>query len=314
MGNTGLRQSRLTLLGFGNVGRELTRLLSARRDWLTSRGVAFPVTGVANRTTANVLDFIRSVPADIVVEMTPLRVDLRGEPAIAHVRAALEAGRHVVSANKGPVAWAYRDLDRLARSAGKQFLFEATVMDGTPVFSLARHTLPGCRVIAGRGVLNTTTNYVLGRMAEGVGLDEAVREAQAGGFAEADPSLDLDGWDAALKITCVTNVLMGLDLRPEDVERTGIRGITPEDIAREAARGRVWKLVAEASGAPQPLARVRPEALPATDLLALVDGTSSALTLTTDLMGPITVFEHSPSLAQTAYGVFRDLLEIAGVG
>ncbi len=351
---------RLLFLGFGNVGRELARLLGAKRGWLGSQGLEFRVTGIITRSrgiftdpsglylaevlrqvaspgrtsgpgqapgpdsgrgggeqTEKTLELIRTLPADIVVEMTPLRVDLRGEPAITHARAALEAGRHVVSANKGPVAWAFRTLSGAARAAGRCFLFESTVMDGTPVFSLVRRTLAGCRVTGCRGVLNTTTNYVLGRMAEGQSLAGAVKEAQAAGFAEADPSLDLDGWDAAVKLACLVNVLMGVDLAPEEVDRTGIGGVTPADLAREAATGRVIKLVAEARTAaegPAPAAKasVKPVALPARDVLALVDGTSSAVTLTTDLMGPITVFEHSPALTQTAYGVFRDLLEIAG--
>lgn len=356
---------RLLLLGFGNVGRELARLLLAQRPALERRGLDFRVTGIATRrggliADPNGLDLasalggrgagggvpssapahdpgttpvppsgdwsetIRSFPADVVLEMTPLRVDRRGEPARSHVRAALEAGKHVVTANKGPVAWAYRELDAAAREVGRRFLFEATVMDGAPVFSLFRHTLPGCRVTAFRGVLNTTTNYVLTRIAAGADLPSAVKEAQAGGFAEADPSLDIEGWDAAVKVTCLANVLMDARLVPEDVERRGIAGLSPADVRREAARGRVLKLVARAGrgetttatagkepGSGGVRASVRLESLPGNDILALVDGTSSALTITTDLMGPITVFEHSPHIGQTAYGVFRDLLEIA---
>ncbi len=364
---TGAKAWRLLFLGFGNVGRELARLLLARRGWLSTHGLSFPVTGILTRSRglwadpegldlAEALErasspagfpvtapapapaptstLVRDFPADIVVEMTPLRVDLRGEPAISNARAALESGRHVVSANKGPVAWAYRDLEALAGAAGRRFLFESTVMDGTPVFSLARRTLAGCRFIRCRGILNSTTNFVLGRMAEGLPLAEAVKEAQAGGFAETDPSLDLEGWDATVKLTCLANVLMDLDLAPEQVDRTGITAIAPEDLSRAARHGRVMKLVAEvgpheppdvASPAPDSdlagagraattRARVRPEALPVDDVLALVGGTSSAVTLTTDLMGEITVFEHSPTVGQTAYGVYRDLLEIAGLG
>jgi homoserine dehydrogenase len=336
---------RLLFLGFGNVGRELARLLLAREVWLRDQGLRFPVVGVLTRshgprvdpegldlaalcgsppptsslaspdsvfgsTSPSAVTTIRDLPADIVVEMTPLRVDLRGEPATTHVRTALEAGKHVVSANKGPVAWAYRRLADLARAHGRRFLFESTVMDGTPLFSLARRTLAGCRVLGCRGVLNTTTTYVLGRMAEGRDLAEAVGEARARGFAEADPSLDLEGWDAAVKLVCLANALMGRDLVPEEVDREGIGHLTRKDLVREANRGRVIRLVAEVGE--EGLARVRPAALPPGDPLALVSGTSSAVTLTTDLMGSLTIFEHSPALGQTAYGVFRDLLEIAG--
>ncbi len=332
------RRLRLLFLGFGNVGQELARLLLARRHWLAGRGLDLPVTGIVSRRHGLLADpkgldleqalawaapagaaggarldlpaLLRDFPADVVVEMTSLRVDLRGEPATSHVRAALAAGKHVVSANKGPVAWAWPELDALARRTGRRFLFEAAVMDGAPVFSLARYTLPGCRITGVRGILNTTTNYVLGRMGAGLSLAEAVREAQAGGFAESDPSLDLEGWDAAVKLTCLARVLMGSNFVPEEVERTGISGLTPGDLERETHRGRVLKLVAEAGPGDPP--RVGPLALPPDDILALVSGTSSALTLHTDLMGAITVFEHEPQLPQTAYGVFRDLLEVAG--
>ncbi len=346
-----MKAYRLLFLGFGNVGRELAKLLLSRAAWLREHDLAFPVTGIytpsrglradpagldlaaaleqapatpgngalpPDAAAAEALALAAGFPADIVIEMTPLRVDRKGEPAASHVRAALAAGRHVVTANKGPVAWSFRELDALARSAGRRFLFESTVMDGTPLFSLARHTLGGCRVLGCRGVLNSTTNFVLGRMAEGLTLEEAVRQAQAGGFAEADSSLDLEGWDAAVKLACIANVLMGLDLPPESIDRTGITGVTAADLAREAARGKVIKLVAEAGVLPGQAgvtgeARVGPVALPRDDILALVTGTSSAVTIVTDLMGPVTIFEEAPLVGQTAYGVFRDLLEIGGV-
>jgi homoserine dehydrogenase len=337
-----MRSLRLVFLGFGHVGRELARLLLAREAWLAERGLRFLVVGVSTgsrglRADPEGLDLdallnqpwsplrpltrvagaapeeraalIANAEADIVVEMTPLRVDLRGEPAIGHARMALEAGKHVVSANKGPVAWAYRQLDDLARREGRRFLFESAVMDGTPLFSLARRTLAGCRVLGCRGILNTTTNYVLGRLLEGQDLEGAVREAQEAGFAEADPSLDLDGWDAAVKLTCLANALMGRNLVPEEVLRQGIRDLSPEDLLREAKRGRAIRLVAEVSSSGP--AQVGPVILSADDLLARASGTSSVITLTTDLMGLLSIFEHSPGLGQTAYGVFRDLLEIA---
>jgi homoserine dehydrogenase len=234
-----------------------------------------------------------------------------GQPAIDHVRAALRAGMHVVTANKGPVAFAYRELHDLARQQGRAFLFESTVMDGAPVFSLARDALLGANVLGFRGILNSTTNFILTQMEDGASFGEAVRQAQAIGIAEADPSLDVDGWDAATKTAVLATVLMGADVTPPQVDRTGIRGVTPEKLRAALAAGRRIKLVCQAAWQDAQLtARVAPEEVPADDLLASVRGTSSTLSLYTDTLKQLTIVEHDPGPAQTAYGLLRDLLAI----
>ncbi len=187
-------------------------------------------------------DFARNVSADVLVELTTLDVS-SGQPAIRHIEEALQSGKHVVTANKGPIAWAYRRLEALARKHGRRFLFEATVMDGAPVFGLYRHCLRGCRVTGISGILNSTTNVILGRIAAGDSYREGLATAQAMGVAEADPTLDVDGWDPAAKLCALANVLMGAELTPLQVRRLGIRHLTPSHVRAAGSRGAVIKLV-----------------------------------------------------------------------
>jgi len=246
----------------------------------------------------------------VVVETTTLDID-NGEPAISHVRAALEGGAHVVTANKGPTAFAYGALSRAADAAQRRFLFEGAVMDGIPIFNLARETLPAVEVIGFRGVVNTTTNYMLAAMEEGQPFDEALVEMQAMGVAEADASLDVDGWDAAAKTAALANVLMHAELTPHLVERTGITRNLMSRAIEARHSGRRLKLVARAGfeGA-HVTARVAPEELPGDDLLAGLDGQHNALILHTDLLGEIAIVQRGSGLVQTAYALLSDLITI----
>lgn len=256
--------------------------------------------------------FLATVPAEIVVEITSLAPE-SGQPAIRHCEAALRNGKHVVTANKGPVAYAYRRLRDLAHSRGLQFRFESAVMDGAPIFSLVEKALPATRVRGFRGVINSTSNLVLTMMAAGRTRDEAVAEAQRIGVAEADPSYDLDGWDATVKVCALMNVLMDADVRPQMIERTGIGGITADDLAAAARAGGTIKLVAEAWEARNGTlhGRVAPQTLPLTDPLATLTDTSNMLILRTDTMGDLAIGEYDGGTTQTAYGVLADILHIA---
>jgi homoserine dehydrogenase len=247
----------------------------------------------------------------IVIETTTLDIE-RGEPAIRHIRTALAAGAHVITANKGPVAFAYAELARAAQRADRRFLFEGTVMDGVPIFNLVRHTLPAVEILGFRGVVNSTTNFILTAMEQGHAFEAALAEMQARGIAEADASLDVDGWDAAAKAAALANVLMGAHITPKDVERHGIGPATGR-LAREArAAGRRLKLVARAERHGGGVtARVAPEALPGDDLLAGLEGQQNALILTTDLLEEIAIVQRSGSLTQTAYALLSDLIAVA---
>ena len=331
-----LRDVRLAMVGYGNVGKAFVRMLRARKGYLEDElGIHIVLTGIARSTgsvacsegipldaaderatrldpAVSALDMLRTAPYDVMVELTPTVVT-DGQPAIEHVRTALSRGSHVITANKGPIAWAYRELHELACEKGVSLRHESVVMDGTPVFSLLEGPLLGCQVTEVRGVLNTTTNFVLGQLEDGLSFDEALSEGRRRGFVEADPSLDIDGWDATVKLTALMNVLMEQQLTPLDIDRTGIRTVTAEQVAEATATGKRIKLVChgwledgKARGS------VAPTLVDRNDLMATINGTSSCLTITTDLMGPISVVKgvHEPEIDQTAYGVFGDLLRI----
>lgn len=336
---------RLAILGFGNVGRAFARLLLRKAPTLeadydltcsvvglmTARhGGAVDPAGIdlrraltAYESGASLEDlsaapppedsvlFVHACPADVLVELTPLNLS-DGEPAVTHVRTALEKDMHVVSANKGPLAFAYRELCRLAASRELAFLYESTVMDGAPVFSIARAGLPASRVRGFRGVLNSTTNYILTRMESGTTLDQAVQEAQAMGIAETDPSADMDGWDATVKTVVLANVLLGADIHPADVDRTGIAEVTPSQLQAARARGHRIRLVCRAERRGDGLvAHVAPSEVPLNDPLANLTGTSSMLMLQTDTLKQLGLLEFEPEPDQTAFGLLADLINLA---
>lgn len=262
------------------------------------------------RTTVG--DALRHDPANtlVVVETTVLDIE-RGQPAVDHVRAALESGAHVISANKGPAAFAARELLDLAARNERAFFFEGAVMDGIPIFNLVRETLPAVSIVGFRGVVNSTTNHILTAMEAGAEFGPALAEMQAAGVAEADASFDVDGWDAAAKAAALINVLMDGAVTPRDIDRTGIAGITGEAVRAAAGRGRRIKLLASAwreNGRAR--GRVAPEELSATDLLATLEGQQNALVLQTDLLGEIAITQRGSGLTQTAYALVSDLVAV----
>ena len=271
-------------------------------------------TGPAPATGVALIERHRAVSGDaaprVVVETTVLDVE-RGQPAIDHVRAALRAGAHVVSANKGPVALAYRALRGEADAAGRAFLFEGAVMDGIPIFNLARYTLPAVTVLGFRGVVNSTTNHILTAMEDGRSFDDALAEMQRAGVAEADPWLDVDGWDAAAKTAALVNVLMDGDLTPQGVERTGIGpGLAAEARAAVEAGERLRLVAAAERRGDAVSARVAPVRLPAADPLARLRGQANALVLRTDLLGEVAITQLDGGLTQTAYALVSDSVEV----
>lgn len=334
---------RLALLGFGNVGQALARLLLRKQAELQHRyNLTFRVNGIATgrhgcaidpdgidleralsvmstngeaiSTLAAIplprdgFDFINRCEADVLFENTPVNY-ATGQPAVDHLRAALELGMHAITANKGPVVHAYRQLTELAASRGRRFFFESAVMDGAPVFSLFREALPAARLRAFHGVLNSTTNLILTRMESGESFEQAVAYTQAIGIAETDPSGDIDGWDAAVKVAALATVLMDFPLLPSQVERQGIRGITLQDIQHARQAGKRWKLLCSAKRDENNLkARVQPEMVPASSPLYQVDGTTSLIEFETDVLGNLTLIETDPGPETTAYGLLADFL------
>lgn len=341
----------LILVGFGRVGRALVRLLDERAAVLRTRhDLAWRIIGVATLNHGTVFDpaglsgstllerYGRGLLLDaaerapltvrellerarvrvprghtpVMVETTPLDVHHGGEPATGHVRAALEAGLHVVTANKGPVAFAYRELRALAARVGRRFLFEGAVMDGIPVFSFVRETLPAVEIRGFRAILNTTTQYILCAMERGESFERALQCMQEQGFTEADPSHDLEGWDAAAKTAALVNVLLDGSATPLTIAREGIRGVGPMHLAEAVARGCRLRMVASAArewGAP--VGRVRLEELAADDPLAGLKDTQNAIMFDTDLLGRVGVMQLESGLVQTAYALVADLVACA---
>src|ERR1700740_700084 len=258
----------------------------------------------------DVYEWLERAKADVLFELTSLNAPT-GQPAIEHLIAALKYGAHAITANKGPIVHAYRELTTLAREKGRQFLFESTVMDGAPIFSLFPLGLPATDLRGFAGVLNSTTNVVLTEMEKGRSLDEAVKRAQAVGIAETDPTHDLDGWDATVKVAAIVTVFMGVPLRIEQVQRTGIRELSEEKIRSVRSAGMRYKLICRAERRGDGVeCRVGPELLLMTDPMSSLEGTSSAVRFDLDVMS-ISLVEHNPGIEATGYGLLADFLRAA---
>ena len=334
----------LCFLGFGNVNRTLVELLRDREPELLRRhGVSFRITGIASRrlgwlTDPNGLDparvgrillsdksqesdrrptavraWLSEAGANVLFEATSLNVGT-GQPAVDHIRAALTHGAHAITANKGPIVHAYRELRDLAAAHGKRFLFESTVMDGVPIFSFFDQ-LPVIHLAGFHGVLNSTTNLILSEMGNGLTFDESLRKAQSLGIAETDAAHDIDGWDAAVKTAALITVLMDVPIKLEEIEREGIRNLRAEAVRAAKKAGCPYKLICRAKKAEKGItASVRPEPIPLTDPMSQIAGTSSYIYFETDIFPGLALTEENPGLYATAYGMLADFVRVARNG
>jgi len=311
----------LVIVGWGRVAKRFAALLEEQQRTLArDYGITTRIVETITRRPDSVAAVRRAVGTHaaaarqrrlVVIESTTLDI-ATGEPATSHVRAALAGGAHVITVNKGPVAFAYDMLRRAAARAHRLFRFEGAVMDGVPVFNCAVELLPAVTVTGFRGVVNSTTNYIITAMEHGEAFDSALAAMQRAGIAEADASLDVDGWDAAAKAAALANVLLGARITPRDVDREGIGPAAAETIRLARATGRRVKLVASARGRGRDAhARVGLLELTETDLLAGLDGPQNAIVLETDLLGDIAIVELGSGLTQTAYALIADLVAVA---
>lgn len=332
----------LAMVGFGNVGRALVRLLQRKQAELRNQqGITFQINGIATGrhgmaidpngldiqkaldladrdqslnplntqpVVDSIIEFIAMVPAQVLFENSPVN-HLTGQPAADYLQAALRHGMHAITANKGPVVHALAQLNALAAQQQRRFLYESTVMDGAPIFSLFRGPLPAAQLRGFRGILNSCTNLILERMEQGQSFEEAVAYAQSIGIAETDPSADIDGWDAAIKVAALATVLMGAPLTPQEVDRTGIRAITPMQLAEARQAGLRWKLVCECThNGPQLQARVAPEAVAPDSPFYSIQGTSSYVQFELDVLPGLGIVETNPGPETTAYGLLADMI------
>jgi len=337
---------KLAFIGFGNVARSLARLLLRKQAVLKSEhDITFSVTGIATgrhgfaadpfgidlekaltlvesggsvsvlsrKPHGDSLAVIRDCQADVMFENSPVN-HATGQPALDHVRAALQADMHAITANKGTVVHGYRELTALARSKGRKFHFESTVLGGSPLFSVFRECMPAAELRSFRGVLNSTTNIILTRMERGETFDEAVRYCQLIGVAETDPSADVDGWDAAIKVAALVTVLMDVPITSEQVQRTGIRGITREMIVAAKAAGKRYKLICSAEKQDNDVsASVAPELVEAANPLYGMEDSTTGVAFRTDVLGDYSIIEsESEGMVAgpepTAYGLFADFI------
>jgi homoserine dehydrogenase len=339
-----MKTLKLSMIGFGNAGRAFSRILINKHEEIKDKyGVNILITAIATATRGNIVDengidlrkalididengffdknwiavksistdeIIKTADYDILMEITPLNI-FTGQPAIDNIKLAFNRGKHVITANKGPIAWAYSELKELSGANGAHFLYETTVMDGTPVFNLVEQTMPMCKILEFNGILNTTTNFALEEMSKGRTLEQALEEGKRRGFVEADARLDIEGYDAAAKTAALINVLMDGGITPEAVQREGIQHITIEDINSASTENKLIKLVCRGgleNG--KIIGEVKPVKLDKKHIFSSIDGTSSILTLRTDLMGEVSIVEHSPEIDQTGYGLFSDLITL----
>lgn len=332
----------VALVGFGNVGQALASLLEKKQQTLIEHhGFSTRITGITTsrhgtaidprgidaaeairlvragqtltplsqeESPKSVLDFIRKVPADVMFENTPVN-HATGQPAVDYLRTALESGMHAITANKGPVVYGYESLTSLAAVKGRRFLFESAVMDGAPIFSLFRGPLPAVTLKGFHGILNSCTNLLLEMMEQGRTFEEAVAYGKSIGITETDPSADIDGWDAAIKVAALCTVLMGIPLTPAQVDRTGIRDITPAQISDALAAGERWKLVCNAARTENGLtASVSPQRVRPSSPLYSINGTSSFVQFEMDTLPGLGILESNPGPETTAYGLLADLI------
>ena len=339
---------KLALIGFGNVARSLAKLLIRKQDLLKEKhGITFSFTGLSTGRhgfavnpdgldmqkalelvesgqsisplstfpVEDSLAVINNSSADVMFENSPVNTQT-GQPALDHIRTALNLGMHAITANKGPVVHGYRELTALAKSKGKSFRYESTVLGGAPVFSVMSEAFPLAELTSFKGIFNATTNVILSLMENGEKYDDAVKYAQSIGLAETDPTNDVDGWDAAIKVAALVTVLWDTPMTPQQVNPTGIRGITPEMIAKAKAEGKRYKLVCSAEKVGDKVeASVAPQLVDSASPLYGMMNSSTGITFRTDVILDYSIIlSEKPDMKggplETAYGLFADFVNI----
>ena len=336
---------KIAFIGFGTVGQGFAEILLEKKKLLRERyGIDYTVVAISDMLKGSVYDkngldlekilgivkagrkldeypsgikgmdalkTIRETDSNLIVEVTYTDVKT-GEPALTHVRTALEEGKHVISTNKGPPVKAIEDLKKLADENNVFYGFEGVVLAGTPVFNLLEYCLAGNSIREVKGIVNGTTNYILTKMEEGMSYKEALKKAQELGYAEADPTGDVEGWDALGKIVILSNVLFDANLKLEDVPREGITGITLKDIESARSEGKRWKLIASSKVGEngRVKAKVGPEKLSLDDPLAGVNNAVNALTFVTDELGSVTIVGPGAGRKETGFALLIDFINL----
>jgi len=334
----------IVFIGFGVVGTGLAEIMHNKKDYLKNKyGFDYNVLGVCdlikgsiydengldlekvlklNKEKRKIIDYpakekglksvemIKKPEVDIVVEVTPTNVKT-GEPGLTHYKTALENKKHIVSTNKGPVALKYRELKEIADKNNVYLGFEGTVLSGTPAINLATRDLAGCEIKSIQGILNGTTNYILTKMEEGREYEDVLKEAQELGYAETDPTADVEAYDPLAKIVILANTVMEGNVDLNKVPREGITKITLEDVKRAKKNGKRIKLIGRAwREGGEVKAQIKPEEIPLTHPLANVMGVLNAITFETDVTGDVTIIGPGAGAYTAGYAMLTDMLEI----
>ena len=328
---------RIILCGFGVVGQSLVKLFDSRSEDLyakyglkprvvgvfDSKGSAVDPTGLNfnklidvkkkfgtvknyadTKNSMSGIDMLKNVDADVLIETTASNYK-DAEPGMTHITTAMKKGMHVISVNKGPLALAFPSLLELATYNQVMLKFSGTVGGGTPILDYAKNSLSGERITSFAGILNGTTNYILTNMGTGVTYEEALKDAKDKGYVEADESLDLDGLDAAAKLVILANWIMGMKVTLPDINCTGIRKVTVDDIKKAAKNNCAIKLIASCNKE----LIVGPKEVSNDDPLC-VNGTLNAIAFTSEHSGTQTIIGKGAGGMETASSILRDLLDI----
>lgn len=343
-----MKEFKLIFIGCGTVGQGLMQIIRDKQRLLAQQNVQLTLVAISDMLKGSLLDprgidmphmleilgaggkvddydkhsadavrgldaiaTIRRSDAHIVAEMSYTDIKT-GQPATSHIEAALNKGMHVATSNKGPAALFYPKLQNLASAREVKFLIEGTVMSGTPVFNLARECFAGCRIKEIKGILNGTTNYILSQMEDqGWSYEQALQKAQQLGYAEADPTADVEGFDALAKVVILSNVLLGGSITPSQVPCEGISKIALADVRAARDAGMRYKLIGATKMTDHGIeASVQPVKLPLTDPLTGVGGAVNALTFATDLLGPVTIQGAGAGKLETGFSIFVDIMHI----
>lgn len=331
----------IALIGFGTVGQGIAEILMTKKETLRNLyDFEFEIVAVADMRFGNcynptglnvtglideiksegqfcsdlyksdIVSLIKFCNANIVCEMTYTDLQSGGD-AVDFVKAALSTGKNVVTSNKGPAALIYQELEKLAEENKVNFMIEGTVVAGTPVLNLIRDTLKGCEITKIRGILNGTTNYILTQMESGMSYETALKTAQELGYAEADPTGDVEGFDARAKVCILANAVMNLPVKLSQIDCKGISHITLNDVQQAKNSGKRWKLIGSVEKTENEfIANVNPEEINADNPLYNIIGTQNALTFTTDLLGEVTIVGPGAGKSETGFAILTDILTI----
>ena len=331
----------ILIIGFGTVGQGLCSILNKKKQYLAEKydfsprvvgiadlkyGTVFHENGLDTKTLINeirehgaftshisnqkTMELIKNPAIDTVCELSYTNLET-GLPAVDFCKTALEYCKHVATTNKGPAAIIYHELKEIADLNKVQFRIEGTVMSGTPVLNLIEGPLAGCSFSKMEGILNGTTNFILSQMENGLSFDKAMKKAQELGYAEADPSGDVDGYDARAKVTILANIMMDAKIPLKKVTVEGIRNISAAEIDKAKEKDMRWKLLGCIVRKGNDVeAFVKPVMLPSEHPLYHVSGAVNALTITTDLLGKVTITGSGAGKTETGYAVLNDLIAI----